>query len=134
MIFKPSEKQRLILFVDKIFEKSKSVKVEAINKTATLSQNNYIWLVFTHVGFESGNTKDDIYQFCLEKFPTFKEITINSEVGLIKVTLSAMDKLQKSKFIDDAVIFFRSEGFEVPSCEDKKIDEMYSYYRNLGMI
>jgi len=134
MIFKPSDLDRCIIFIKKAFEKGKPVKVEAINKTATLSQNNYIWLVFTHVGFETGNSKDDIYQFCLEKFPAFKEITINSEVSHIKLTLSGMDKLQKSNFIDGVVTYFVTEGFDIPDPEDLKIQEIYGYYRNLGLI
>jgi hypothetical protein len=77
MTFYPKEKDRAITYLNKLFERGKTVKIEPITQTATLSQNSYIWLVFTHVGQETGNTKEDIYQFCLKKFTIFKTIDIN---------------------------------------------------------
>ena len=134
MIFKPSEIDRATTFISKLFERGKSVKIEAITQSKTLSQNSFAWLVFAHIGQETGNTKDDIYQYCLKKFPTFKAIEVNGIVEMIPITLSAMDKEQASFFIDQFTIFFRSEGIDIPDPEDQKTKEMFDYYRNKGIL
>jgi hypothetical protein len=133
MIFKPTELTRLNTFVSKAFERGKSVSVEPISGCKTISQNRYIWLVFTHVAQETGNTKDDIYQFCLQKFPTFKTIEV-TETALIQLTLSGMSKEQTIFFIDQVVTYFWQEGFDIPSPDDLKCREIYEYYRERGMI
>ena len=134
MIFNPSELVRANIYLTKLFERGKSVKIEPILKARTLSQTAYCWLVFTHVGFETGNDKNDIYQFCLTKFPQFKSIQINGSHEVIPVTLSGMDKEQTSAFIDSFVVFFRQEGIEVPDPEDLKCRDMMDYYRTKGLI
>jgi len=134
MIFKPSDKQRALLFLDKMIERRKPFKIEPITETKTLSQNSYLWLVFTHIAFETGNTKEDIYQYYLKKFPTFKEIEINGEIHQVQITLSKFDLMQCKVFIDNVTIDARQEGFDVPDPEDKKAVEMYNYYKQIGQL
>ena len=133
MIFLPSESNRLNLYVSSLFLKGRKVKVEPVTVTKTLSQNAYAWLVFTHIGDQTGNTKDDIYRFCLEKWPKFKEIEISGEIHQIPITLSGMNKDQVSNFIDEFTTFFRIEGYAVPDPEDKKAVDMYQYYKERGL-
>ena len=134
MIFSPTDRNRAILFLTNLFDKGRKVKIEPVTQSRTLSQNAYCWLVFTHVGFETGNIKEDIYQYCLDMFPVHKEINLNGEIALIKVTLSGMSKEQTSVFIDQFVIHFRQEGFDVPDPEEKRAIEMYQFYKEKGMI
>lgn len=134
MIFHPSDRNRLNLYVTNQFDRGKTLKVEIVTTSKTLSQNAYCWLVFTHIGQETGNTKEDVYQFCLKQFPVFKEIELNGIIDVIPVTLSKMDKDQVSHFIDEFVTFFRSEGYDVPDPEDSKSVEMYNYYKQKGLI
>jgi hypothetical protein len=134
MIFKPSEKERALLFLDKMFEKKRHVKIEHITESKTLSQNAYLWLIFTHIAFETGNDKDDIYQYYLNKFPYFKEININGEINQVKITLSKFDLMQYKSFIDNITIDARSEGFDIPDPEDLKAVNMYNYYKQNGLI
>lgn len=102
----------------------------------TISQNAYIWLVFTHIAFETGNNKDDIYGYYLDKFPTFKDIDLYGDSRAIKISMSNPDfnKEKMSAFIDKVVIDARQEGFDVPDPDDLKCKQMYDYYRNLGLI
>jgi len=134
MIFKPSEKERALLFLDNLFKKNRHVKIEHISESKTLSQNAYLWLVFTHIGFETGNTKDDIYHYYLDKFPYFKEIDINGEINQVKISLSQFTLDQCKTFIDSVTIDARQEGFDVPDPEDKKTLEMYNYYKQKGLM
>lgn len=134
MIFKPSEKERALIFLNKLFEKKRSIKIEHITESKTLSQNAYLWLVFTHMAFETGNTKDDIYQYYLEKFPYFKEIDLNGEINQVRISLSKFNLDQCSKFIENVTVDARQEGFDIPDPEDKKTVEMYNYYKQKGLI
>ena len=134
MIFHPKELERATKFITNLFERGKSVKIEPVTRTKTLSQVAYSWLVFTHVAQETGNTKDDVYQFCLSKFPAHKTIDLNGVISIIPVTLSGMDKEQTSNFIDQFTTYFRSEGFDIPDPEDKKAVEMFQFYKERGLI
>jgi hypothetical protein len=53
---------------------------------------------------------------------------------MIPITLSVMDKEQKSYFIDQIVIFFKSEGIDVPYPDTKKALEMFQYYKEKGIL
>jgi hypothetical protein len=123
-----------MLYVKKQFERGKSLKVTHITESKTLSQNAYCWLVFTHIGQETGYTKDEVYEFCLRKFRSFKEIEIAGEIEMIPIRLSGMSKDQTSLFIDQLVTFFRCEGYDVPDPEDRKTIDMYNYYKQKGII
>lgn len=134
MIFKCSELDRATVCLTKHFERGKSVRIDPVTVSRSLSQNAYSWLVFTYVGQETGNTKEDVYAFCLKKFPVFKEVNINGVIELGQVTLSEMNKDQNSKFIDEFTTYFRSEGFAIPDPEDKKAIDMYNWYKERNAI
>lgn len=134
MIFKPSEKERALLFLDKMINRKKPFKIDPITESKTLSQNAYLWLIFTHIAFETGNTKDDIYDYYLKKFPYFKNIEINGEIHQIQITLSQFDLMQTKSFIDNIAIDARQEGFDIPDPEDQKAVNMYNYYKQIGLI
>lgn len=134
MIFKPSEIKRALVFLDKMIARKKPFKIEPITETKTLSQVRYCWLVFTHIAFETGNSKEDIYQYYLNMFPVFKEIDVNGVLHQIQITLSQFDLMQCKVFIDNFTIDARQEGFDVPDPEDKKTVDMYNYYKQSGLI
>lgn len=134
MIFKPSDRERAIKFIDNIFSKKKWIKIEHVAEARTLSQNSYLWLIFTHLGFETGSDKNDMYHYYLDKFPKFKEVEHLGETKLIRITLSGFSKDQNRVFIDEVATDARIEGFDVPDPEDKKALEMMNYYRQLGLI
>lgn len=134
MIFKPTDRDRAIIFLDKQFERKKFVKIEPVTESKTLSQVGYIWLCFTHIAFETGASKNDIYFYYLEKFPKFKEVIFNGETTLVRVSLSAFTKEQCSVFIDEFTTDARMEGFDVPDPEDQKTIEMMNFYKQRGLI
>lgn len=133
MIFRTADKERAFLYLNNIIEKDRPVKIEQVPLSKTISQNNYIWLVFTHIAVESGNTKNDIYEFS-KKYCPLKEVNIAGTLKMVPITLSEMNKGQHSKFIDSVVIEFRQLGFDVPDPEDQKCLEMYQYYKEKGFI
>lgn len=134
MIYKPSQLEQAIIFLQKCADKKKWVKIDPIPEKKTVNQNSYIWLVFTIIGDDTGNTKDDIYMHYLDMFPIYKTIDINGEEKRIKVTLSKFTKEQTSYFIDKVVIDARQEGFVIPDPNDKAALEAYNYYRKKGML
>ena len=134
MIYRPSQKKQAINFIEKQFEKKKWLKIDPISEKKTLNQNNYLWLVFTIIAFDTGNQKEDIYQYYLDKFPTFKEININEDIKSIKISLSQFTVKQASLFIDKIVIDARQEGFNIPDPGEKEALEAYNFYRQKGFL
>lgn len=134
MVFHPKEIDRLNAYISKLFERGKSVKVEPITTSKTLSQVGYAWLCFTVIGEETGNTKDDIYQFCLKKFPVFKSIEINGLIQLVPKTMSGFDKEEMSHFTEEFTVYFRSEGISIPDPDDKLALDQFNFYKERGII
>ena len=136
MIFHPTQQDRANLFIKSILDKGRSVKIEPVTQTKTLSQNSYAWLCFTHIAEQMGthNTKDDVYYHFLTKFPKFKEIEWNGETELVQITLSEFTKEQTKVFIDEFTTDARQEGYDVPDPEEKRIAEMFDYYKQKGKI
>lgn len=134
MIFKPTDRERALVFLDKQFERKKHVKIELVTESRTLSQNAYCWLCFTHIAFETGNDKNDIYYYYLDKFPKHKEVIINGEIHLVRISLSSFTKEQTSQFIEEFTADARCEGYDVPEPEEQKTLEMLNYYKQKGMI
>lgn len=134
MIFNSTERDRAILFIDSLFSKKKTIKIDYVKQAKTLSQNAYIWLVFTHIGYETGASKDDMYSYYLSKFPKYKEIEHLGETCLINITLSSFTKEQTTQFIDEICTDARIEGFDIPDPEDRKALEMLNYYRQKGLL
>lgn len=134
MIYKPSQEDQAIIFLKRCFEKKRYVKIEYIPEKKTISQNNYIWLVFTVIAEDTGNIAQDIYEYYLEKFPTYKEIDILGEIKSVRITLSQFSKEQTSIFIDRFTTDARVEGFVIPDPEDKAVLEQYQYYQQRGLL
>ena len=134
MTFTPTKYNECKKYVLELMAKNKVIEVKPTREKKTLSQNNYIWLVFTHIGYETGNTKDDMYKYFLDKFPFFKTIYVGGTEANIQLTLSAFSKEQTSFFIESLTADARIEGFDVPDPEDKKAADMYNYYRELGYL
>jgi hypothetical protein len=134
MIFRSHQLNEAICYLTGLFEKGKPVKIEPAPEKKSLSQNAYLWLVFTHVGYETGARKDDMYYYWLGKFPKYKEVYFKGELKLVPISLSSFSKEQTSRFIDEVVTDARIEGFQVPDPEDIKIMQMYEFYRNKGLI
>jgi len=134
MIYKPSQREQAIIFIDKMFAKKKWIKIEHIPESKTMNQLRYIWLVFTIVADDTGNEPQDIYEYYLDRFPIYKEITILDEEKKIRISLSQFSIEQASYFIDKVVIDARQEGHVIPDPQDKAALEAYNYYKSKGLI
>lgn len=137
MIFKPTEEERAIKFLKNLFTKKRHVKIDHIPETKTVQQGRYIWLVFLVIGEETGNTKEDVYYYYLDKFPVYKEIDINGDVRRVQVSMSHDEFCKKevlSHFIDKVVVDARQEGFIIPDPKDIETRKLYDYYRKKGML
>jgi hypothetical protein len=134
MIFRPTQLAEAIIYLNGLIEAGKRVKIEAAPEKKSLSQNAYLWLVFTHVGYETGASKDDMYYYWLGKFPKYKEVYFKGGLQLVPISLSSFTKEQTTRFIDEVVTDARIEGFDIPDCEDVNLMRMYEYYSNKGLI
>lgn len=133
-IYNPTQRFEAKEYLLTLFDSGKRVEIKPAPEKKSLSQNSYIWLVFTHIAYETGNDKNDIYYYFLDRFPKYKEITINGQIEHVSISLSSFTKEQTRAFIDEVVIYANTEGFNVPNPEDIKIMQMYEFYRNKGLI
>lgn len=134
MIYKPSNSKEAHIFLDKCFERKRWLKIEPIPEAKTMNQLRYVWLVLTIIADDTGNIPQDIYEYYLDKFPTFKEIVIRGETNRIQISMSQFSIEQMSVFIDRVVIDGRQEGHVIPDPKDKKALEAYNYYKQKGLI
>lgn len=134
MIYKPSQEDQALIYVKKCFERKQHLKIEPIQEAKTLPQNRYIWLICTIVGHDTGNDKQDIYDYWIDKFPTYNEIELFGETKLVRITLSQFSDVQARVFIDKIIIDATQEGHVIPDPKDKAALEAYNYYRKLGLL
>ena len=135
MLFKPSQKNKAIEFLDRHFNNKRSVYINPVKQLKSISQNAYLWLIFTHIGYQTGIDKNHIYYYYLNKFPTFQEIqTIHNQIDLVQISLSHFTKEQTIVFINNIVVDGRQEGFDIPDPEDLKCRQMYEFYRGEGLL
>ena len=134
MNYKPSDSEAAHLYLDKCFEKKRHVKIEPVAKAKTINQNNYLWLVFTIIADDTGNSPKDIYEYYLDRFAYYKDIDIHSEVKRVRISLSKFNQQQASDFIDRVVIDARQEGHVIPDPDDNRSLEAFNYYREKGLL
>ena len=131
MIFKPSQIKEAINFLEQHI-KQHPVEIKPYKQKKSLSQNNYLWLLFTHIGYETGNTKEDIYLYCIKKFAPLKTIYIDKIEDVIKLTLSQFTKEQAMIFINNILTEFQE--YDLPNPEDIKCLQMYEFYKEKGLL
>jgi len=105
-----------------------------IRRKRSLESNAYLWLILTIGQEETGNTKDDLYVYMLDKYPTMKEITINDKIYLIPISSSAFNSLQMSHFIENVRGELASIGVQTPDADSDKCMDIYNHYRERGLI
>jgi len=96
----------------------------------SLNQNSLLWLWCTALekDSETGYTKDEFYQYFLDKFAPRKEIFTN----LVIVTTSQMDSKQMSDFLDSIQRLAITElQFKLPDPEDIIFSTFYETYKHL---
>lgn len=135
MIFHPSDRDRLNLYVTNQFDRGKTLKIEIVTTSKTLNQLRYIHMVFAHIADQCGYRMEEAKKHYKATFPKYEEINFKGETELIQIaSLRDFSKEQMSVFIDEVTTDARQEGFLVPDPEDKKASELYEYYRNKGII
>ncbi len=105
-----------------------------IRRKRSLESNSYLWLLHTIEQEETGTDKDDIYLWCLNKFPTFKEIEVHDEVRLIQISSSAFDSKQMSTHIDNVRREMSMNGIPSPDANSEKAIDAFNYYRDNGKL
>jgi hypothetical protein len=131
MIFKPSQYKQAIDFIKKHFDNKNPIEIKAHKRIKTLSQVKYIWLLCTHIAYETGNTKEDIYQHMIEEYAPVKTIYIGQIERVVKLTLSQFTKEQAMIFINNIITNFNE--YDLPDPEDVKCLQMYEYYKEKGL-
>jgi hypothetical protein len=131
MIFKKSQLNQALEFVKQHIQQS-NIEIKPDKQKKTLSQNAYIWLLCTHIGYETGNTKETIYHYCLDKFAPLNTCFIGDIEYPDRITLSGFSKEQAMIFINNILSEFQE--YDLPNPEDIKCLQMYEFYKEKGYL
>lgn len=115
-------------------EKGYFVTLKRRSVAKTMSQNRYIWLVFTYIGQEIGYHSKEVYGIYLAKFPTYKTVYINGEERYSQITMSQFSKEQMTVFIDNVIIDASEYVPNIPDPNSLEALNMYNHYREKGLI
>ena len=76
-----------------------AVTVAPHKSSRSLEQNAYMWLLLTVIGDFTGYTKDDLYDYYIEKFAPIKVVDAFGETKPTRITSSRMDVEQMTTFL-----------------------------------
>ena len=124
------DKLFVVLELDKLDiseEKPYIAEIKRYREKRSLDQNALLWLWMTALekDSETGYTKDDFYQYFLEKFAPRKEVMGKYVI----ISTSKMDTKQMTEFLDNIQRFSLVElKFELPNPDDLKFEQFKNYY------
>ena len=105
-----------------------------IRRKRSLNANAYFWLILTIGSHETGNDKDDLYYYFMDKYPTTREVEISDEIHLVPITSSAFNTAQMATLTDHVRRELAMMGIATPDADSDKLIDVYNYYKERGMI
>jgi hypothetical protein len=118
-------KTRVKSYIDRLdVKRAYKVKIEVVRRGRSLNQNNYMWLVFTMLADEFGESKEVIHDFFCDKF-----LQVEDELSGVKFFrtrgTSELKTVEHSKFMQDIVVFCASEwGIIIPDPDEVIVDNL----------
>lgn len=94
-IYSQSDKDKIKSYIERLplREKGYKILIESITQARSNNQNRYMWYVFNLIALETGNSKDDIHDFYVQKF-----LKIEKEILGEKVMFFGTSKLDTKQF------------------------------------
>lgn len=131
-INKPSDKDSVIAYIQKLPDQQFVVTVEKKKVTRTIPQNRLYWMWINCISKETGNEQNDLHEyFGNEWLPKIEVTLFNKEVIVKPISTTKLTTVQFKEYLDKVQIFASSElGIVLPNPEDKFMDEMMDYYSN----
>lgn len=113
------------LLNDGEFSKVLEIKRPKVNRSLNQNRLLWMWLTCLEVDSETGYTKDEFYQYFLEKFAMRMVVKDES----ILITSSQMNTAQMTDFLERIRLFCYHEfQISLPLPDDKNFEEFYKRY------
>jgi len=117
---------RLINELD--ISKPQNIIIKQYREPRTISQNKYYWLILKIIGYDTGNSKDELHEVFKAKYIDKIELLGESINGSSK----ELNTKQFTNYIESIRIFARTDlNIDTPNADDKRLAETYEYYSNI---
>ena len=113
-------RQHAIEFISKLDLKTVwQITIARHRKNRSLNQNSLLWKWYGEIAQDTGNTADDIHEFCKQKFLAPAFIELNGETKEIRRTTTKLNTKEMSEFMNQVEAWAASElGIALPRPED----------------
>lgn len=103
------------------------VTISRVRKRRTTDQNSLYWMWLKCVADETGNTTDDIHEYCKRKFLVPRVIEIAGERLEIAPSTTKIDTAQMTEYLNNVQAWASSElGITLPNPND----QYFEYFEN----
>ncbi|HDY88080.1 MAG TPA: hypothetical protein ENH82_08215 [bacterium] len=130
-----TDKEAFLTYVKgKEIDSAYRAEFSKIRRKRSLNANAYFWLILTIGMAETGNDKDDLYYYFMNKYPTTKEVEISDEIHLVSITSSAFNTAQMATLTDHIRREFSMMGISTPDADSDKLMDVYNYYHDRNLV
>jgi len=127
----PSDKQKVIEYIQKLPDKKYIVKIELKREIRSLPQNKLMWLWLTCIEQETGNDKNDLHDHFKDKWLPKKVVAMFGKIIEKPISTSELDSKQFTDYLERIQQFANIElGIVLPNPDDLHFAEFYQEYSN----
>jgi hypothetical protein len=126
-------RENLIRSIDSMLDTLKNgeytLSANKISNRRSTSQNAMMWMWFTCLAMETGQDKEDFYDYYREKFLS-RIVIINGQETKVSTGTSKLDTVAMTDFLNKIQADAASEfGIKLPTPEDLYWTEFENYYK-----
>jgi hypothetical protein len=123
----PSDKQKVIEYIQKLPDKKYLVNIELKREQRSPAQNRVYWLWIACICEETGNSKNKVHLELGTQFLPLK----SGKMGNEPVSTTSLDTSQFKKYLDEVNLWANEFlGIILPNPEDKYWTEFYETYKD----
>ena len=123
----PSDKQKVIEYIQKLPDKKYLVNVELKREQRSPAQNRVYWLYIACICDETGNSKNKVHLDIATMFLPLK----SGKMGTEPISTTELNTAQFKKYLDEVNLWANEFlGIILPNPEDKYWAEFYEQYKD----
>lgn len=108
-----------------------TVAISRVRKKRTTDQNSLYWMWLKCVADETGNTTDDLHEWCKRKFLSPRVVEICGERAEIAPSTASLDTSDMTTYLNSVQAWAASElGITLPSPEDRYYEDFENNYKH----
>lgn len=132
MLFTKEKSKTAIVFLETLFSKDKTVRIEEVKGIRSNNQNSLYWLWLSCIAKETGNDKDDLHDEFRNMFLEKRRFMVLGKEKEKNISTTVLNTNEFKQYLDKIQIFMASEyGIALPNPEDenfKHFEEAYKGY------